>query len=151
VESIGCKPGQGRSVRRLAPGWLGVVIAAVAALSCARKPAPAGERPDSVASGDIRASITQQIGTAACTSPAVCRTLPLGVKPCGGPRQFLVYSLAVTDSARLARDAARFNEAEARKNRDQGMVSDCSMLMAPQVSCVSGKCAAVPSQARQPQ
>jgi hypothetical protein len=135
----------------MAPGWLGFAIAAVGLLGCARKPAPAAERPDSLASGDIRASITQQIGTAACSSPAVCRTLPLGVKPCGGPRQFLVYSLSVTDSARLAADAARYNQAEAQKNREQGLVSDCSMLMAPRVTCVSGECAALPSQGRQPQ
>jgi hypothetical protein len=71
------------------------------------------------------------------------------VKPCGGPRQFLVYSLSVTDSARLAADAARYNEAEAQKNRDEGLVSDCSMLLAPRVGCASGKCAALPSDRRE--
>jgi hypothetical protein len=138
-------------MRRIALGWLGFAITTAGLLSCARKPAAVTERPDSVASGDIRASIDQQIGKASCSSPAVCRTLPLGVKPCGGPRQFLIYSLSNTDSVRLAADAARYNEAEARKNRDKGMVSDCSVLMAPKVSCVSGKCAGVSLQRRRAQ
>jgi hypothetical protein len=119
--------------------------------SCTPKPAPAGGRPDTLSSDKLRASIRQQIGTPTCSSPAVCRALPLGAKPCGGPQQYLIYSLTVTDSARLAADAARYNQAQAQKNRDEGLVSDCSMLMAPRVSCVSGECAAVSSQARQPQ
>jgi hypothetical protein len=139
-------------MRRIAfVGWVGFATAAVGYLSCARKPAPVSERPDTLASVDLRPSITQQIGNAACTSSSVCRTLPLGVKACGGPRQYLVYSLAVTDSARLAADAARYNEAEARKNREEGLVSDCMMLLEPKVSCVSGRCVAVPVQGRQAQ
>jgi hypothetical protein len=134
-------------------GALGIALlnAGFGPLSCARKPPAVSERPDAAAPGELRESIARQIGTPACSSPAVCRTLPLGVKPCGGPRQYLVYSLSVTDSARLAADAVRFNEAEARKNREEGRMSDCSMLIAPRVTCVSGKCAALPSQGRQPQ
>jgi hypothetical protein len=134
-------------------GWVGLAIGltGLGSLGCARKNAPAGERPDTLSSDVLRASITEQIGTAACKSPAECRTLPLGAKPCGGPRQFLVYSLSGTDSARLAADAARYNQAEAQKNRDKGLVSDCSMLVAPQVSCVSGKCSALPSERSLPQ
>jgi hypothetical protein len=131
-------------------GWVGfaIVTAGFGPLNCARKQAPVSERSDTLSSNALRESIARQVGTAACSSLAVCRTLALGSKPCGGPRQYLVYSLAVTDSARLAADAARYNQAEAQKNRDEGLVSDCSMLIAPQVSCVSGKCAAVESEGR---
>jgi hypothetical protein len=120
-------------------------------LSCVRKQAAVSERPDSRTSDALRESIAQQVGTAACSSPAVCRTLPLGSKPCGGPRRYLVYSLAVTDSARLAADAARYNEAEARRNKEKGLVSDCSMLIPPKVSCVSRRCVAIQAEGRQPQ
>ena len=117
-------------------------------LSCAGKQAAVPEGRDSLTSDSLRQSIARQVGTAACSSPAVCRTQPLGSKPCGGPRQYLIYSLKVTDSARLAADAARYSEAEARMNREKGLMSDCSMLVAPQVSCVSGKCAAIQSEGR---
>jgi hypothetical protein len=134
-------------------GWLGLALlsAAVATLSCARKEAAVGERPDTLTADTLRQSIARQVGSATCSSAAVCRTLALGSKPCGGPRQYLVYSLSVTDSARLAADAARYNQAEAEKNRQRGLMSDCSMLIEPQVSCVSGRCAAVESEYRQPQ
>jgi hypothetical protein len=148
--------------RGLLVGSLGLVVTAgLGPLSCARKQAAVSERPDTLTadtlrsdtlgSDTLRESIARQVGTAACSSPAVCRTLPLGSKPCGGPRQYLVYSLAVTDSARLAADAARYNQAEARRNREGGLVSDCSMLIAPQVSCVSRRCVAIRSEGRQPQ
>jgi hypothetical protein len=126
------------------------VNAGLGPLSCARKQPPVSERPDSLASDALRESIARQVGTAACSSPEVCRTLPLGSKPCGGPRRYLVYSLSVTDSARLAADAARYNQAEAQRNRDEGLVSDCSMVIAPSVSCVSRKCAAIESEGRRP-
>ena len=139
-------------------GSLGFAVmnAGFGSLSCARKQAAVSERPDTLTSDTLtsdtlRESIVQQVGTAACSSAAVCRTLPLGSKPCGGPRQYLVYSLAVTDSARLAADAARYNQAEAQRNRETGLVSDCSMLIAPQVNCVSRRCVAIRSEGRQPQ
>ena len=125
-----------------------VVGAGFGSLSCARKQATVSERPDSLTSHALRESIARQVGTAACSSSAVCRSLPLGSKPCGGPRQYLVYSLSVTDSAQLAADAARYSRAEAQRNREKGLVSDCSMLIEPQVNCVSGKCAAVESEGR---
>lgn len=142
-------------------GSLGLTIAGLATLGCARKQAAVSERPDTLtpdtltpdtlSSDALRESIARQVGTAACSSSAVCRTLPLGSKPCGGPRRYLVYSMAVTDSARLAADAARYNQAEAQKNREEGLVSDCSMLIAPQVSCVSRRCVAIQSEGRRPQ
>jgi hypothetical protein len=140
---------------------LAVVNAGFGSLSCARRQPAVSERPDTLTSDTLtpetltsdtlRESIARQVGTAACSSAAVCRSLPLGSKPCGGPRQYLVYSLAVTDSARLAADAARYTQAEAQRNRETGLVSDCSMLIAPQVSCVSRRGVEVRSDGRQPQ
>jgi hypothetical protein len=96
-----------------------------------------------------RKAITELVGDAPCSSSAVCRTIPFGAKPCGGPRQHLVYSTAATDSARLAREVARYNESDAQANRTRGLVSDCSVTVQPKVSCVSGRCAAVKSELRQ--
>jgi hypothetical protein len=136
--------------RAVLVGWAGsaLIIGGFGSLSCAGKQAAVPERRDSLTSDSLRQSIARQIGTATCSSPAVCRTQALGSKPCGGPRQYLVYSLTVTDSARLAADAARYSEAEARMNREKGLMSDCSMLVPPQVGCVSGRCAAIQSEGR---
>jgi hypothetical protein len=91
---------------------------------------------------NLREAIVAQVGKAPCSSSSVCRTIGLGVKPCGGPQQYLIYSTAATDSVRLAREVARYNEAEANRNRQGGLVSDCRALVKPQVSCISGQCAA---------
>jgi hypothetical protein len=96
----------------------------------------------------LRGSIVAQVAKAPCSSASVCRTIGLGVKPCGGPQEYLIYSTAATDSARLTREVARYNEAEAKRNREQGLVSDCRALLRPRVSCVSGQCAATAVGAR---
>jgi hypothetical protein len=128
-------------------------------ISCARKQAGVEERPEERAEArpdtlnldGLRESIARQVGTAACSSPTVCRTLPMGAKPCGGPRKYLVYSVSTSDSARLAVDVARYSQAEARLNEEKGLVSDCSAVVKPEVSCVSGRCVAMESERRLPQ
>jgi hypothetical protein len=99
----------------------------------------AGKQPRNQDSGQ---SIRAQIKNAPCSSSSVCRTIAFGAKACGGPEQYLIYSTSVTDSARLAREVARYNEAERKRNRDEGRVSDCSLVVRPRVGCVSGQCRA---------
>jgi hypothetical protein len=77
-----------------------------------------------------------------CSSSSVCRTIAFGAKACGGPQRYLIYSTAATDSARLAREVARYNDAERKRNREEGRMSDCMMVVRPQVSCISGQCRA---------
>jgi hypothetical protein len=125
----------------------GVALLAVAGmmLGCGGKQ-PRQEKPAAgiIANGDssLRGSILAQVAQAPCAAASVCRTIGLGVKPCGGPQQYLIYSTAATDSVRLTREVARYNEAESRRNRERGLVSDCRALLRPRVSCVSGQCAA---------
>lgn len=120
-----------------------------ALLACAPKQPEKQAPGDSLTTSDLRQAITAQIGDAKCFSPAVCRTIAFGAKPCGGPYQYLVYSTSATDSARLARDVARYNSAEEKANREEGRMSDCSLVLKPKVACVSGKCVAERTQQRQ--
>jgi hypothetical protein len=130
--------------RKAAFGVLPCVLS-MTLLGCAGKQPSNQKVADSVQVVDlpeVRQAILTQVRDAPCSSPAVCRTIPFGSKPCGGPRQHLIYSTSATDSARLAREVARYNEAERKRNREQGGVSDCSVVVRPQVSCVSGQCRA---------
>jgi hypothetical protein len=120
-----------------------------ALLACAPKQPEKQISSDSLKTSDVRESITDQIGEPKCSSAAVCRTIAFGVKPCGGPYQYLVYSTSATDSARLARDVARYNSAEEKKNREEGRMSDCSLVLKPRVSCISGRCVAETAERRQ--
>jgi hypothetical protein len=117
-------------------------------LGCAGKQPRDQQSGDSVTTSDLRQSIRAEIGDAPCSSSSVCQTIPFGAKACGGPQQYLIYSTSATDSARLAREVARYNEAQRKRNREEGRVSDCSVVVRPQVSCVSGQCRAAPAGTR---
>jgi hypothetical protein len=121
------------------------LILAMVVEGCAGKQPPREKPADVVTSpGDstLRESIAAQTGSAPCSSSSVCRTIAFGAKACGGPRQYLIYSTSATDSARLDREVARYNEAERKRNRKEGRMSDCMAVMKPQVSCVAGQCRA---------
>jgi hypothetical protein len=139
------------SMVRLGLWVIGCASAGLLLVGCARRPPAAEGKRDSVELGDLRESIIRQVGTASCSASSDCRTLPLGSKPCGGPRQYLVYSATATDSSRLAADAARYTSAEAKKNQEERQVSDCSVLVEPRVGCISGRCQAVDAGRRQAQ
>ena len=114
-------------------------------LGCAGKQPGDQKVADSVPAVDLlkmRQAILTQVRDAPCSSPSVCRTIAFGEKACGGPRQYLIYSTSATDSARLAREVARYNEAERKRTREEGRMSDCMAMMRPQVSCITSQCRA---------
>ena len=92
----------------------------------------------------LRVEIDEEIGEAEASDVAACRTLPLGAKPCGGPWEFLVYSVEASDSTRLAELAAEYDSLDAERNRACELVSDCMMLMPPDVALDGGRCVAAP-------
>jgi len=79
------------------------------------------------------------VGTAACDSPAQCKTVAIGHKACGGPESYMAYSTKA-DGAGVSRLAQRY--ADARKGEDQrgGMVSNCMLLRDPGATCTAGRC-----------
>jgi hypothetical protein len=75
-----------------------------------------------------------------CGQADQCRTAPLGSRPCGGPRAYLVYCPLKTDSAALFRKLEELARAEEAYNRKAGMVSTCEFRMPPTVDAVGGRC-----------
>jgi len=71
-----------------------------------------------------------------------CRTAPVGSRPCGGPRTYLVYCAATTDSAALFAKLAELARAEEAFNSANGMASTCEYRMPPNVSVQGGRCVA---------
>ena len=76
-----------------------------------------------------------------CTA-GQCRTAPVGSRPCGGPRAYLVYCAATTDSAALFAKLAELARAEEAFNSANGMASTCEYRMPPNVSVQGGRCVA---------
>ena len=112
-------------------------------LGCAGKPEAQPQSDDPNTLSSLRLSINQALGDRRCSSVDVCRSIPYGAKPCGGPRSYLVYSIITSDSVRLMQDVRRYNEAEARLNEESGEISDCSLVSKPGVECSEGRCKSV--------
>ena len=88
-----------------------------------------------------------------CPASAQCRTAPVGSRPCGGPREYVVYCAATTDSAALFARLAELARAEDAYNQARGLASTCEYRMPPQTELSGGTCraSAVPSPVDAPQ
>jgi hypothetical protein len=84
-------------------------------------------------------------------SAGTCRTAPVGSRPCGGPRTYLVYCAATTDSAALFAKLAELARAEQAFNSASGMASTCEFREPPNVTVQGGRCAAAPAEGVQVQ
>jgi len=106
-----------------------------ALLACAAQPSsvPADART-------VREQITSEIGSAACSQHAQCRTLPLGHKACGGPEAYAPWSSASSDGARLDGLARRYAELRRAEVERSGMVSNCMLTTDPGATCASNRC-----------
>jgi hypothetical protein len=80
-----------------------------------------------------------------CDAATSCRTAPIGWRGCGGPRAYLVYCPATTDTIALLRKLEELKRVEIEYNAREGVVSTCEMRMPPNVAVQNGRCvAAVP-------
>ena len=75
-----------------------------------------------------------------CTSAGACRTAPVGWRGCGGPRTYLVYCAATTDTVALFRKLAELEKAEREYNASTGMMSTCELRMPPAVRLEGRSC-----------
>ena len=91
----------------------------------------------------LRAEVRALIGDVACQRVEQCRAIPFGSKPCGGPRAYLVYSTATTDTMEVVATVAEYTKLDEALNRDLGRISDCQAVAEPKVGCVDSRCIAV--------
>jgi len=82
--------------------------------------------------------------TEGCTSSGQCKAAPMGSKPCGGPREYIVFCPLTTNELALTRKLDELRVAEERYNRENGLMSDCAMVTEPRVEAVDGVCRAAP-------
>ena len=125
------------------------------ALACA---SPAGRGADSTvpsgaaarAEGDsarlarLEREARALVRTTGCEAASSCRTAPVGVRGCGGPRDYAVYCAATTDTVALFGKLGELERAEAQLNERTGAVSTCEMRLPPSVGLQGGSCAATP-------
>jgi hypothetical protein len=80
--------------------------------------------------------------TSGCTDAAQCRSGPVGSRGCGGPRYYLPYCAATTDSAALFRKLDEIATAEKAYNAKYQIGSTCEMRLPPALSITGGACSA---------
>lgn len=80
------------------------------------------------------------VHTDGCASVDQCRTAPVGSRACGGPRYYLVYCAATTDSAALFAKLDAVSTAEREYNQRYNVVSTCEFRMPPKVALSGGSC-----------
>jgi hypothetical protein len=83
--------------------------------------------------------------TDGCSSARACRTAPVGWRGCGGPRTYLVYCAATTDTAALMKKLKELEDAEKAYNAKSGMMSTCEYRMPPSVTLAGRSCREAPS------
>ena len=98
------------------------------------------EEGDRAKLAEMRREIDALIGDAVGESIEDCRYAGLGDKPCGGPWEYVIYSVSSTDSTALAERLAAYDAFEAEMNIRYWYTSDCSVEMPPTLAYRDGRC-----------
>lgn len=69
-----------------------------------------------------------------------CQTMALGVKPCGGAWEYIVFSTKQTDTEELENMVCGYNAYQEAMNEEYGLFSDCAVVGPPNVVLVDGEC-----------
>ena len=153
-----CTPSsQPRSERAVAPPAAPATdVPAPPAAPAANPPTPPAapvDRPAEAAAGEDSATImrlereARAIAKAGpCADAGGCRTAPVGNRPCGGPRAYIVYCAATTDTTALFAKLRELARAEDEYNRRMGLGSTCEFRMPPETTLTGGTCRAVETQ-----
>ena len=127
------RPMHHRPVRLALALGLASVLAA-----CQAQPQAASSGP--AAEAALLQRIDAEIGSAACSSPAQCRTLAVGSKACGGPASWLAWSTGASQGERLQALAAELASRQQQRQAAEGMMSTCSVVPDPGARCEAGRC-----------
>lgn len=89
------------------------------------------------------AEIQTLINEGNCSNSSQCKFIPYGSKACGGPQGYLIFSSGV-DEEKLKSLVEKYNKAEATYNKENNIMSDCSIPPEPQeLACEDGQCVEV--------
>ena len=92
---------------------------------------------------NLNGKIPEIVSTSA-TDISQCRSIALGVRACGGPEEYLVYSTKNTNEEELRKLAIKYNKYSREKNEGFDVTSICSIEMEPKLELKNGYCVAQP-------
>jgi hypothetical protein len=88
----------------------------------------------------LREKIIEFIGTPSCAGADDCRCIGAGIKPCGGPWEYLIYSIQTVDEDALEFRVSFYNELYRGYNIRYHLSSTCDVTPPPNLGCVGGVC-----------
>lgn len=84
--------------------------------------------------------ILDYITTFSCENANGCSSIAFGSKPCGGPREYLVYPNSINQNV-LENLVNDYNQMDNQYNIQTNAISDCMAVMPPnEIGCVNGVC-----------
>lgn len=84
--------------------------------------------------------INKYVGDAKADSPEFCNTIPIGVKPCGGPWGYLVFSTKTVNEEVLINLVERYNELDSLRNEEEQRMSTCDLATKPNLTIKNNRC-----------
>ena len=84
--------------------------------------------------------ILNYISSFSCAQASSCNSIAFGAKPCGGPRDYLVYPSTV-NQATLETLVNEYYDMDNAYNIQTNAISDCMVVNPPNtIECVNGVC-----------
>ena len=99
---------------------------------------------DAETAARLRAEITELIGDARCNNLVNCRVVGLGAAPCGGPEEYVAYSIWKTVGDEIGTLVSEYNLIREDIALDSEAVGRCEQLLKPAVDCIRSRCVVVP-------
>lgn len=106
--------------------------------AAAHADAPAKAAPR--ASSDLLSQMRAMTADATCSESTQCRSIPVGALACGGPQDYLPYSVTRTNEKQLRELAERYRAERQAQIVKTGEMSTCRYRPDPGAVCVSGTC-----------
>jgi hypothetical protein len=119
-----------------------VMVLVLGGAQCAKQQPGQPTESDSARVARLEREARAMASAEGCSAADQCRTAPVGDRPCGGPRAYIVYCARTTDSLALHRKLAELIAAERELNEKTGAMSTCEFRLPPQVELVGGSCRA---------
>ncbi|HET7234549.1 MAG TPA: hypothetical protein VFJ16_31345 [Longimicrobium sp.] len=139
----GCAPSPAPSGQGGEPQNPRATVPAESAVQAGPGNAPAASEADTTRIARLEREARAIAHADGCTANQ-CRTAPVGSRPCGGPRTYIVYCAAKTDSAALFAKLDELARAEQAFNQRNQMASTCEFREPPSTRIENGRCVAAP-------
>ncbi len=117
------------------------ILAFVLFFSCKNNDLLGDEEADNLKLTQLYTEVETFAQNKACAGDD-CRVMAMGAKACGGPTRFIIYSLSKTDEKILAEKVKTYTDFQKELNTKYNRISDCAMVLPPNVDCVNGLCTA---------